>query len=57
MHLTALDKGKIESLIKYVKRNFLAIRDFKSVVVKEKVPKMGKKMTHPILGQNGRWIS
>jgi len=24
-------KGKIESLIKYVKRNFLAIRDFKSV--------------------------
>ena len=27
------------------------------VVVKEKVPKMGKKMTHPILGQNGRWIS
>ena len=28
-----------------------------TVVVKEKVPKMGKKMTHPILGQNGRWIS
>jgi len=28
-----------------------------SVVVKEKVPKMGKKMTHPILGQNSRWIS
>jgi len=27
------------------------------VVVKEKVPKMAKKMTHPILGQNGRWIS
>ncbi|MBW1927450.1 MAG: ATP-binding protein [Deltaproteobacteria bacterium] len=27
------------------------------VVVKEKVPKMAKKMTHPILGQNGRLIS